>query len=266
MSRPADWRQVPLAPRLLVEPTSGRRGAGLPALTGTTDWRRRAVDRLGATIVGLSGAALLNQAPPAEWPSTGLTDLGERLERALPTMRLIGAVLPRQTGRARLSLLGRMTGNLVVIKVGSPGRGIEREAEVLERLAADPVPGVATPEPLAHGTIDLPDERVAYLVTFRLGGRQRPAVGARLGTFERDLARRLADLPKPAGTPDHYVPIHGDVAPYNLRRTSRGLALFDWEDTTWGPPGSDVTMYRRRCELLAAGAPIPPPSEMLATL
>lgn len=270
MSSPGDWRAVPFAPRLVVEPSSGRTGVSLPILTGTTDWRRRVADRVGASMVGLVGAAVLRPHTDVAWPSVGLAALGERLHAELPTLRLIGGVLPRQTGRARLSLLGRMAGNTVVIKVGDVDRGIEREASVLTTLAERPIPGVATPVPLGQGTLRLSDDDpidVAYLVTFAVGARrQPPAYDAPLNTFEVDLGRRLSDLPKPPGTPDDHVPIHGDLAPYNLRRTNRGLALFDWEDATWGPPGSDLEMYRRRCELLRAGRPIPPPSELLEQL
>jgi thiamine kinase-like enzyme len=76
-----------------------------------------------------------------------------------------------------------------------------------------------------------------------------PAVRVALADLERDIRRSLSDwLPSPAGTPDHWVPIHGDLTPWNLRRTtySRGSDsrpfLIDWESTRWGPPGAD-TVY-----------------------
>lgn len=275
-SHPDDWRRVPLAPRLCVEPDSRRNAVLLPALTGATDWRRRAGDRVGTLWIAALGAHNLVPHDGIGWPSPGLAELGRRLRDALPTLRLIGAVLPRQPGRARVSLLGRMTGNLVVVKVGAVDAGIEREAFVLERLARRPLPGIATPTPLAHGVVTIADASddavdgtldVAYLVTFGLSvRRQRPAMDEPLHTFEAELGHRLADLPRPDGTPDDHVPIHGDVAPYNLRRTSRGLALFDWEGARWGPPGADVALYRRRCELIRRGAPIPPPDELLEAM
>jgi thiamine kinase-like enzyme len=43
------------------------------------------------------------------------------------------------------------------------------------------------------------------------------------------------------------VPTHGDLAPWNLRRSPYGLALFDWEAAGWRPPGHDVDHYRRAC-------------------
>ena len=270
-THPSDWRRVPLAPRLCVAPDSGRNGVVLPTITGATDWRRRLADRLGSHVVGAVGAANLSPHEQIGWPVDGLAGLERQLHDALPTLRLIGGVLPRQDRRERLSLLGRMTGNVVVVKVGAVDAGIEHEAMILRRLAVRPLPGIATPAPLADGRLVLQDAHrpleVAYLVTLGLSvRRQRPAVGVPLHTFEADLADRLGDLDRPEGTPDEYVPIHGDVAPYNLRRTPRGLALFDWEGTGWGPPGSDVEMYRRRCALISAGRPIPPPEDLLREL
>lgn len=267
-THPTDWRRVPFAPRLCVEPESLRSAVSLTAQTGATDWRRRLADRVGTLWIAALGAHNLLPHDGIEWPSTGFAELGRRLRDELPTLRLIGAVLPRQAGRTRVSMLGRMTGNLVVVKVGAVDEGIEDEAFVLERLAEQPLPGIATPIPLARGRLTVAHHgaalEVAYLVTFGLAVRwQRPAMDAPLRTFEADLATRLHDLPRPPGTPDHHVPIHGDVAPYNLRRTPRGLALFDWEGAGWGPPGSDVRMYQARCELIRAGQPMLPADVLL---
>ena len=39
--------------------------------------------------------------------------------------------------------------------------------------------------------------------------------------------------------------MHGDFAPWNLRRLRDGsLALIDWEDAGFGPPGADEVFYR----------------------
>ena len=93
---------------------------------------------------------------------------------------------------------------------------------------------------------------VTFLATDALGlDGQRPALDEPLHRFERDLAERLAALPRPSDAPDDAVPVHGDLAPWNLRRTSRGLALFDWEAAGWGAPGSDLAYYRRTSSELA---------------
>ncbi len=159
--------------------------------------------------------------------------------------------MPRQANRPRLSLVGRITGNLVVVKLGLPDDGLEREALVLDLLARDPLPSIATPERIDSGTLAFDALDVAFLATTALSARrQRPAIDEPLRTFESDLAVRLAELATPhRSTSTHdLVPVHGDLTPWNLRRTPRGLVLFDWESAGWGEPGSDLALYRRSCD------------------
>jgi Ser/Thr protein kinase RdoA (MazF antagonist) len=37
-----------------------------------------------------------------------------------------------------------------------------------------------------------------------------------------------------------WVPIHGDLAPWNLRRSGRRTVLIDWESVDHGPPAADA--------------------------
>lgn len=241
------WRTVPGSSRMLVHPDSRRGALQLRALGGASDWRRQTVDRLGFGTLALVGAARLSTAPPLAWPDLSHDELTSALREALPGFRLLGAVIPRQRGRARMSLLGRMTGNVVVVKLGAHDERLDRERLALDLLATSPLPGIATPAPIAAGDFDAAGQTITYLATTAVAiRRQGPAIDAPLRTFERDLAGRLADLPKPAGHDDSSaVPIHGDLTPWNLRRTSHGLALFDWEEAGWGAPGSDLDFYRR---------------------
>lgn len=231
---------------MLVHPDSGRGALPLRALGGASDWRRQLADRLGFAALAALGARRLPAGPALAWPDTTHRELSVALRAALPGFRLLGAVTPRQNGRARMSLLGRMTGNVVVVKLGAGDQRLERERRALELLAADPLPGIATPEPIAAGALDLPNEPVTYLATTAVAvHKQGPAIDAPLRTFESDLGVRLAALPKPSDASPDDVPVHGDLTPWNLRRTSHGLALFDWEEAGWGPQGSDLQTYRR---------------------
>jgi hypothetical protein len=178
-------------------------------------------------------------------------DLVELLAASMPGLSLVGAVAPRQAGRRRLSLLARFDRHDVVIKLGCPDDGLEREAVALELLGADPLPSIATPRVIGAGRLD---DAIAFIATSALGlDGQRPAIGERLRTFESDLGERLGSLPHPPGESDRtVVPVHGDLTPWNLRRTSRGLALFDWETAGWGAPGADLEHYRSACAALRA--------------
>jgi hypothetical protein len=243
-------RRYPASSRFVVHPAAGREARWVRSLAGTSDRRRSALDRLGAGAIGLLGTRMLPLAPPWVWPELGVDRLLDELGAPLPGLQLIAAVVPRQPARPRLSLLCRWRDARVVVKLGTPGDGLAIEALALELLTADPLPGIMTPALLTAG--ETPGQQpLSYLATSALGlGRQQPAVGEPLRTFESDLATRLAGLPRPDGTPDDHVPVHGDLAPWNLRRTPRGLALFDWEGARWAPPGTDLDQYRRACATL----------------
>jgi hypothetical protein len=214
-------------------------------LGGTSDWRRGALDRIGSAVIGLTGTHGRPPTAPWPWPDCRPSDLVDALDEVLPGLSIVAAAAPRQIGRRRLSVLARTRGRDVVVKLGRTNDGLETEAHVLRLLSDTRLPGIATPPVVAAGVLELADP-VAFIATGALGlHRQRPAMDEPLRTFEADLGERLQALERPAGTAADAVPTHGDLAPWNLRRTSRGLALFDWEAAGWRPPGSDLAHYRR---------------------
>lgn len=253
-----DLRAFPGSPRLLLHIGAGRTGRHVSALTGASDWRRALVNRAGALTVAALGSRRLPRAERWEWPDCTCDDLAAALHNELPGLRILGAAVPRQPGRRRLSLLARAAGTLTVIKLGVDefDGSLPIEAAALELLRINPLPGIATPHVLASGLLrDLPphsdasSESIEFIATTSVAiGSQRAAIDVPLHTFASDLAIRLASLPKAATTADDAVPIHGDLTPWNLRRTRRGLALFDWESAGWGAPGSDVATYRNACD------------------
>lgn len=248
----ASLRSFPGSPRLLIARDAGRAGRHIRSLAGSSSWHRDLVDRVGALAVLTAGPTRLPAAAGWSWPEIGCAELTERLRSDLPGLRLLGAVIPRQPGRERLSLLGRSAGTLAIIKLGvdgaeSPDGSLEAEAAALSLLEADPLPGISTPRLIAHGVVA--DTDVEFIATTSVAvGAQRAAIDAPLRTFEADLGSRLSRLARPADTPTAAVPIHGDLTPWNLRRTRRGLALFDWESAGWGPPGTDLATYRIACD------------------
>lgn len=256
--REQDLRQFPGSPRLLLHQGAGRTGRHISSLTGASDWRRALVDRAGAAVVGAVGSRRLKPAERWAWPDCTCDELAEALRNELPGLRILGAAVPRQHGRRRLSVLARAAGTLTVIKLGvdEADGSLPAEAAVLELLRGNPLPGIATPHVLASGLLrDLPaasapaDEEIEFIATTSVAmGSQRAAIDVPLRTFCSDLAIRLASLPRSPSTADDAVPIHGDLTPWNLRRTRRGLALFDWESAGWGAPGSDLATYRRACD------------------
>jgi hypothetical protein len=242
--------RYPFSRRFTLARGAGRRARRVRLLAGAADWRRDLLDRAGGVAVGIVGTRPWPTTVAWPWPAHRPTELVECLHDELPGLDIVAAAAPRQTGRTRLSVLGTWHGADLVIKLGRPGDGIETEAAALRLLADDPLPSIATPSVVAAGHLG-DGERIAYLATSALGlDGQRPAIDEPLYTFEADLAERLRGLPRPSGSRPDDIPTHGDLAPWNLRRTGRGLALFDWEDAGWRPPGSDLAHYRRTCDEL----------------
>lgn len=232
----------------MLHADAGRRARLARALTGASDWRRRLVDASAFSRVAVVGTRSLPHAAGWEWPALEPDQVRDALRAHFPALRILGAVLPRQPGRRRLSLLCHAAGNPLVVKLGADDASLRAEHRALVLLAANPLPGIATPRPVGLGALEPAGggPPIAFIATTALGLRtQRPAIDARLRTFEVDLATRLSALPAPAGADAGSIPVHGDLTPWNLRWTSRGLALFDWEAVGWGAPGSDIERYRQ---------------------
>jgi hypothetical protein len=241
-----------LSDRFTMHAGAGRSARHIRALAGASDWRREALDRIGAAAVTAAGTRCWQSTAAWSWPVCEPTALVEALQEHLPGVALLAVAGPRQPRRERLSLLARRSGHTPILKLGRPDGGIHTETEVLRLLTDDQLPGIATPRVLAAGVLDLAGP-VGFHATEPLGlRRQRPAIDEPLRTFEADMAERLRSLPVPAGTPIGAVPTHGDLTPWNLRRTGRGLALFDWESAGWRLPGSDLATYRRTSAELRA--------------
>jgi hypothetical protein len=252
MSESERFVRYPLSARFTMSAGAGRRARHIRALAGTSDWRRDVLDRVGSMAVAAAGTRSWPSTQAWAWPECPPGALVEALRDHVPGVVILAAARPRQVGRQRLSLLARRGDRDLVVKLGPPNEGIETEADVLRLLADDQLPGIATPRVLASGVIDL-DGPVAFHATEPLGlRRQRPAIDEPLRTFEADLGARLQSLRRPGGAPSGAVPTHGDLTPWNLRRTGRGLALFDWESAGWGPPDSDLAQYRRTSAELRA--------------
>jgi hypothetical protein len=247
-------RRFPLSRRFVVVAGAGRRARRIRALGGTSDWRRHGADLLGAGVILAAGTRALPDTGGWRWPELDASAIERQLRDVLPGLRIDAAAIPRQPDRDRLSLLchmPRQSSELdVVVKLTRAADGLDNEARALSLLTERPLPAIATPTVLAAGQLD---GDIAFLATDAVGlDRQRPAIDEPMRSFERDLAERLGSLPRPSGTADDAVPVHGDLAPWNLRRTGRGLVLFDWEEAGWGTPGSDLEFYRRSCDELRA--------------
>ena len=110
----------------------------------------------------------------------------------------------------------------------------------------------AVPEPLVSETVD----GWRFLALSALPSElHRVPIDPPLKAICAEIGDALACLPRPAGIPAHWVPMHGDLTPWNLRTfKEQGLVLVDWEASAWGPPGADEVFYRAGIRALGRSA------------
>ena len=81
---------------------------------------------------------------------------------------------------------------------------------------------------------------------------------ARIRRVVEDIPKSLDGLlGRPENIPGHWIQLHGDFVPWNLRESrDRSLWLVDWEDAGWGPPFADAVRYLVADRSLRGTAPV----------
>lgn len=148
-----------------------------------------------------------------------------------------------QVSRTGLGLLLLREGiplAFVKLRQGDAAR-LSNEVRALDMLARSERRTFRAPQLLLSGSL----HHWHYVVVAPLeAGLHQVPTDPPISTIADEIAKSLAALPRPADTPPHWRPMHGDLAPWNLRQTaSRALALLDWEDAGWGPPHADEVFY-----------------------
>ncbi|MFN2382933.1 MAG: phosphotransferase [Gemmatimonadota bacterium] len=226
------------------------RGAALAGLALHSACRPRALvaQRAAWTLVRLFGTRSLpgpveTWDPPmtaADW--AGLTagwqaDLG-----AFDGLAVYGRPRPGPAGFAALLL--KHDRPLAFVKFRAAGDALERERRAHVAIWNSRPRAFAIPEPLGAGQSAAGTWFAVRPLPPRL---HRPAFGAPLGAILDEVrAGLVGGVAAPAGTPDHWQPIHGDFTPWNLRDVDQSVVpvLIDWEDAGWAPPGADEVLFR----------------------
>ena len=223
---------------------AGDRSAALVGSTLYTAARTRGLlaQRLGRGMLRTFGTAWLPTADPADVPFPPahrealiglLADNGLKYD----SIALYTRTQDYRTGYSVLVISdGRPVG---FVRVGIPS-DLEAECRALELL------DLMGPETFHHprlldrsslGSVDL------ALQTVVLEGYHRPPSHPPLDKIVSEIQSALSGFPKPPNTPSHWVPLHGDFTPWNLRQTGGRLSLIDWESVGWGPPLADQVLY-----------------------
>jgi hypothetical protein len=228
-------------------PVSSKRAA-LAGLALYSPCRPRGVwaQRAARACVAIFGPRAL---PGWSFPWIPMSEM-EWLELSDAWRRELGA-FDDAAGYSRLQA-SRTGFGLLLLRKGSPIAFVKlRHGDCAslsnERLAMEAVwsyrpRAFQVPEPLRSGSTG----GWHYLASAPLPeGLHRPPRNPPLAAIIEEVGAALAGLPRPLDTPDHWRPMHGDLAPWNLRRLRGGsLVLIDWENAGWAPPGADEVFYR----------------------
>lgn len=239
----------------IAVPLSSRRGA-LAALALYSPCRGKGLwaQRAASFVVRMLGPrALLGRS--FQWrPTTEWRALSEVLRRELGEFSEVAGYRRVQASRGGLALLLLRHGlpiAFVKLRQGDGGQ-LASEWRALDAVCRYQPRAFRVAEPLRFGSI----ANWYYLATAPLpSSLHRPAHHPPLEAILREVDAALSTLPRPAGTPGHWRPMHGDFAPWNLRQFDGGpLVLVDWEDAGWAPPRADEVFYRATRAALWHGA------------
>lgn len=146
-----------------------------------------------------------------------------------------------QAERAGITLLLCAGLRSMLVRVRPDASSLSREREISAAAATTGPAAFRVPRLLGAGEID-GWSWVGYELIAQRPHRpvRRPVPG---------LTEQISELvesvvPRPAGVPTHWRGAHGDLNPWNLRRSHRGTWLIDWEDAGWAPPGADDVYFR----------------------
>lgn len=132
---------------------------------------------------------------------------------------------------------------------------LEHERVALEALARRPPHSFEAPRPLAWGESD----GWSFLALSAMPRRVHTVVkDPPFRDILADMAETIGtELGRPASVPFHWVPLHGDFTPWNLRSFGNGrIVLLDWEEFGWAPPAADIVWYDAVSYI--KGLPLPP--------
>jgi len=167
------------------------------------------------------------------------------------------AVSSRAGERAELRLLLLQGGEPgAMVKVApSAVSGLPREEVALQLLTRSRPYGFTIPRVVASGEVG----GWRFLLTRPLPARiHRMTSSPPLGRIVGEIHIGLSALPRPTGMPNHWHPMHGELAPWTVRELPDGdVIVLDWEKAGWGPPGADEVFYRAALSALLDTSPGP---------
>lgn len=237
-------------------PMSSRDGAlaGLALYAACRPWALRA-QRVAWLAVRLFGARAIPGRAVHWTPVLEETwkELSTRWHDEVGAFDEVAGFERQQRTRAGCAVLLLRRGEpLAFVKLRDGGARVHAvEEQALRAVAAFAPRSFAVPQPLASGQV----RGVHYLAIQPLAaGLHRPPANPPIRRVCDEVGAALSSLARPPQARSHWRPMHGDLAPWNLRALGGRLFLIDWEDVGWAPPGTDELYYRAAAAALSGAA------------
>ncbi len=241
-------------------PTSSRKDAlaGIAFYTACRGEAVRAQRAAWVATAALGTHALRGRAAPWKAPMShevwaSLVARWRHVVGGFDSMAIAHPVASRP--ELRLLLLSQHEPRATV-KLRSSATDLARhEVSVLAMMAESRPRSHRTPQVLGAGEV----EGWSYLLLTPLPAKiHRPPDHPPLSGIVGEISVGLGRLDRLGSVPHHWQPMHGELAPWTLRRTADGaLVLLDWEGAAWGPPGADEVFYRAAAAAIDGRPPGP---------
>ncbi|MEU5880184.1 phosphotransferase [Spirillospora sp. NPDC047279] len=227
----------------MLVPTSSRRAAlaGIALLTRSRP-AALACQWLLYGAVAAAGPRIIPGSRVAWTPPGGTARWGELAARLGPFDEMAVYERPQASRSGVAAVLLRGGRPAGFLKLRDDPAELDREERALAAFPDGLADGFRVPRVLDRGAA----AGWHWMVIEAMPPRPaRPPHRPRIEAIAGHLQRRLAAvLPRPAGTPPHWRPMHGDLTVWNLRKCGRGVPwLIDWEDAAWAPPGADLVYH-----------------------
>ncbi|MBO2446990.1 phosphotransferase [Actinomadura barringtoniae] len=255
----------------VLVPTGSRRAAmaGISLLTRSRP-AALAAQWLLYGAVAAAGPRII-PGPRTPWSPPGEPDRWRELAARLDPFDEMAVYERPQASREGVAAVLLRSGRPVgFLKLRADKGELDREARALEAFpgAMEAFPGGASPAFRVPRLLDR-DTTAGWhwMVIEAMPPRPaRPAPRPDVDAVVDGVQSCLAPvLPRPEGTPAHWLPMHGDLTPWNLRKCGPGLPwLIDWEDASWAPPGADhVYLAATRTAVFGTGPDTTRPAEAI---
>lgn len=254
------FRPVPPATRNIWVPAWSRKAA-LAGLGLRAPCRPSVVaaHHTAWAAIGVGGPQLLPGRAQAWHPPTGAEAWEALCDAWTASVGAFDGIAiyerPQHTRAGVGVLLLHRDRSVAFVKVLSDDAQTSTVWRVLEALDGTTLAGCRVPRPLGRGIVGT----WRWLASAPLPAfPHRPARRPPIGRIAAALAESVRPALDAAAVPGHWQPMHGDLAPWNLRRVgARALWLLDWDEVGWGPPGADEVYYEATSSLLRGRPPAP---------